>query len=1186
MKAKDNCIVERTENTLIVKVTKSDAQLIFPKLALNPIECNTFTYTYRAKGNVDRMGELFYAHEGERFNEGSMWRLPAIICDGEWHTVNLIGTSLVQVWTWFGGETITDLRFDPTDSADCEIEFSEIGFRYQERAIMKAKKLPPLKPVKATLDAPAWEPIEPGLWELPVPKAVVDYAYFKCKLISSPEDKEGHGKHTRFNMRGEFMLKEKPVLAMVQFTGDDSCHCVVNGNYVGYFGNWREVGVEEVTNLLHEGKNVLGLSYTNKDNVGGCLCELFVRYADGSSEHINTDGSFVSAPYGTVPDTWASEDYDASSWAKVVAHNPPPNPPWRAALPYFDFESQTLQKQKSGFIFDATDTADDAKALDSVVAGSVVKVVMDFDGKAPTAPFIGKLRLVKEDGILWEEEREFTLDEIVAIDDNSWSLRFKYELPMYLSSNDCTLTILSGIFNKHPKMPFSIRQIDSAPGFETKPVFKVVDNGGTPVFSLNGKIVYPAWGGVQRNNRPDHLPIHNKGVVDIATLYVQYTNIWQKPDVFRPYDYDMQAEAYRRCNPDAYFVVDLQCYAPSGWDKLHPEEMCMDGKGKINHDGGRLNTSFASENYLEDTLDYLEKALDYLEHSPYANRIIGYRITGGHTLEWLGWDPTDTSTTVDFSPACQKAFEAYAKKHYPELKEWSVPTLEEREQLDNDEILWNQRKHLKAVAYADFYSDSVVNPMLALCRRAREILGNDKVIGLYYGYTMTLGASGMAQPRAHFTLKKVLDTMDGTIDFIISPHPYGLRNIGDIMGDMKPFSTMQMHGVIPVIEDDSRTFTCAAPSGTPIGLGYFQMFNEHTTVEVLRRNMADTLCRNYQYYFYNLTGGTEFDFPQAEKDIATLRAVGQFCIDKKIPRKAEVALVASEETIKAMPMLSKAQRSGELSQKYLIDGSVETREYSNRVFTSDALENNYIRFARAGAAMDYLLAEDLADNPGDYKLYVFLNCIKYDDDFLKAVEKLRERNCTMLWLYAPGYYYGLDNGVDFMERLTGMTLKKSDGPVMPAVTFADGTVMGTQRVRRDPMFFVEDNDAVALGTYEDGTIGLALKRTGNATTIFSGIWQFNVPFLNRVLKEAGVHVFSDTSDPVDANAALFTLHARFPGRKHISLPYKTDVVDIFNRKFVGKDIDSFEYDAPLHETRFFYYGEDAQELLDKLNTLE
>ena len=115
-------------------------------------------------------------------------------------------------------------------------------------------------------------------------------------------------------------------------------------------------------------------------------------------------------------------------------------------------------------------------------------------------------------------------------------------------------------------------------------------------------------------------------------------------------------------------------YPPPDWAKNHPEEMARDENGRINTDGGdrEINFSFASKRALDDIRTTMEKAMAYLESSPYANRIIGYRINSGHTAEWLGWDPVDRSSILDFSPVAQRAFEDYLKRFYPTVKDCLV----------------------------------------------------------------------------------------------------------------------------------------------------------------------------------------------------------------------------------------------------------------------------------------------------------------------------------------------------------------------------------------------------------------------------------------------------------------------------------------------------------------------------------
>jgi hypothetical protein len=78
-------------------------------------------------------------------------------------------------------------------------------------------------------------------------------------------------------------------------------------------------------------------------------------------------------------------------------------------------------------------------------------------------------------------------------------------------------------------------------------------------------------------------------------------------------------------------------------------------------------------------------------------------------------------------------------------------------------------------------------------------------------------------------------------------------------------------------------------------------------------------------------------------------------------------------------------------------------------------------------------------------------------------------------------------------------------------------------------------------------------------------------------------VWCDSDDPIEANDALFTLHARFPGIKTVHLPRKATVVDVFAKRIVARDTDTFTFSATLHSTYLFYFGSDAESLLKKLD---
>lgn len=1178
-----------------------DPQVVSPKLNLDASAYNRVSITYRGWDIPSlTQGQIYFAHENGRFNAFDFWQIPPLAGDGQWHTEVLDTKAIRNPQSWTMGGPVSRLRLDPYDAPGGRFEIREIKFFHvpgdaavetkvtkpaarpaaaapvSKPAAGPAAAAPAVKPAAASSGkkkaaaSRSTAPLDEGEWPDVVPE-FKDFPrldpyerYFQGKMIKCPADKGDRfldAAHKVYYLRREFTLREKPVTAWVQFNADDDAVVWINGQQAASCDNWRVASSAEVSAYLKKGDNVWGIRYRNGYGAGGTMGELYIEYADGSFERIHTDESFVSTNE-QIPD-WSKPGKVAGSWEKVIALPGAPNPPWIEHLSYKDFSSpQKFLKAEAA----------PAKA----VAGDTVKLVFSFEGRIPQLPFSSEIVLYRNGEIGWNEPLLITEKNIRKEDGTRWSLVLDYELPLYFNTCDVTLRLESAslfcLSGGYPQTAVSIQRRDHVPGYEKAPVAVVKELNGSPCFELNGKPFYPVWGSVNAKIRPDRVPRFGDAELNTVTVITDVGKWFPAVGQFDPAEFDRQAESYRRQMKDAWFIWSLSIYLPNDWAEKYKTEICVDDKGQISRDG-KPNYTFASEQARKDLKEAVERAIRYLESSPYANRIIGYRIGGGHTIEWLGWDPKP-GRTLDFSPAAQKAFKEFAAKNYPELESPHIPSLEER--TNTGDQLWDQRENLNVVAFNDFYSQSVVDMMIPVMRSAKELVKNRKLIGTYYGYTATLHSTGFSQLRAHYALKKLLDAK--CVDFLLSPQGYSIRRIGDTAGDMKPFRTIQDNNIVPVIENDARTHNGRYLDRS----NCHQTLTEAQTVAVMRRDMGIALCRSMPSYYLALMLGTEFDFPAMKTEIETIRKVGEYTLGKA-RRQAEIAYVISEETIKSMPGLTKGARTGESIQTYDRNGKVKVAGVGSRVITGESFGGNITRLARLGAPVDYLLAEDLCKTKKTYKLYIFINSFKYDEAFLKKIEELRQTPCTMLWVYAPGYAKGPVNSLDNMKELTGFDFQLAPGPVLPRITLNDGSMIGTPSTPISPMFSVKPGpDVTALGLYKDGTIGLAKKTVGQSTSIFCGVVQFTVPFLTSLAETAGVHIYQKNGDPMEANSHLFTLHARFAGKKTVTLPEKTTVLDVFNRKIVGRDIDKFEFEAPLHSSWLFYYGSDADELLKKL----
>ena len=148
------------------------------------------------------------------------------------------------------------------------------------------------------------------------------------------------------------------------------------------------------------------------------------------------------------------------------------------------------------------------------------------------------------------------------------------------------------------------------------------------------------------------------------------------------------------------------------------------------------------------------------------------------------------------------------------------------------------------------------------------------------------------------------------------------------------------------------------------------------------------------------------------------------------------------------------------------------------------------------------------------------------------------------------------------------------------IDMAGGASHGATGHAVEPLFKAIGNVEV-LGRYQNGDCAFAAAKTGNAQSVFYGSYFLELPVLRDLAKRAGVHIYSDATDPMEAGGGFVTLHARFAGRKTVRLPKRTSVYDVFAGKVVAKDVNEFSFDAPLHSSWLFYCGDDADSASSK-----
>lgn len=137
-----------------------------------------------------------------------------------------------------------------------------------------------------------------------------------------------------------------------------------------------------------------------------------------------------------------------------------------------------------------------------------------------------------------------------------------------------------------------------------------------------------------------------------------------------------------------------------------------------------------------------------------------------------------------------------------------------------------------------------------------------------------------------------------------------------------------------------------------------------------------------------------------------------------------------------------------------------------------------------------------------YKLIIFFDA--FDAVSAEFVQKIKNENKTVLWIYGPGY---AENGLVGLQNTTEINIVKLIGDEDQVYTHFGTIKFDTLP---EPRFFIEDNDVMPLGVYPNTEkVAIGMKRFGTWTSIYSAVGNINGGMLRNIARIAGVHIYSD-----------------------------------------------------------------------------
>jgi hypothetical protein len=1054
---------------------------------------------------------------------------------------------------------------------------AEAGVRLDAVLIAEGTTPPQDRPVAAL------QPVTSTVRPLTPRRLTLLRPYWQGDMLACPQpgEKDEQLQSTRTVFRRSFEAPADLASAWLQISVDDYFRLTLNGEQIAENlkpDSWMTPTLLDVTARLKPGQaNCVAVAAYNLRGAEGVLFDLVMNRPDHTFARVVSDDKWRCS--GTAPAGWTAPAFDDTAWAAPVLQPGPPNSPWVVTIPYVNkvWEPPTrLLSLTAKPIVPAGESQEFTCRFGSdkpVGAGDVLVATL-------TCTDTGKRLLEREFPLQAAQCRPGADGSVtvagLGIPISRWYPSMPLELKVDLRGRSLA---------EAPERAVRFAFRSAAPPANLTSEVRVM--GGVPRLLVNGKPFFAMVGNGEGRDREGTAEAYKAGNFSVAAIWVdplQEPQWWTGPDQYEFARVDELLIEQLDRNPAALVLPIIWAAPPPWWAERYPEEIARfsDGTAWTYY---KSTHSFNSQRWRADATRALTAFVRHVEQSTYASRILGYWVIGGVSAEWQGWGCHGSAVDkhlMDYSAPEQAAFQGYLKAHYPNHPEWAqagIPDLATRLGRELG-VFRDPAQAGPSIAYNRMYSDSVVDSMLACVGAAKAATGRRKIAGAYFGYSLEYANMDWClQMSGHNNVRRALDSPD--LDFLSAPHSYAVRRLGEDMGWMWAAASINRAGKLFWPDDDSRTHLSGAADYSPT-------INPAQTRETLRRNLGKELCHLNPVGFLQIESGRELGSPAIARDCRITRRAGEFALRTGVRRRAEIAAVIDEDSVKYLSYDYGRFLSGELDPVTAWNGDqwFQYRPVNN--LAAELIGYQRGRLARIGAPVDVMLLSDFRKRPLNYKLYVMLSCCQYDDATLAAVRRqIQQRGATVLWCYAPGFIKDETADVRHMQALTGFNLQLVPGPATPVVNVTNLrsplTGAGLQTLsfgapyELRPLFAVQDPAAETLGVYRDtGQVALAAKQVGRSRSVFCGSHILPPDLLRNLARVAGVHIYCDSGDVLHANDSFVLLHTSSAGEKTIRLPRRGDVVDVYEGKVLFRNVDSFTINEAAQTTRLLYVGKADQ----------
>lgn len=535
--------------------------------------------------------------------------------------------------------------------------------------------------------------------------------------------------------------------------------------------------------------------------------------------------------------------------------------------------------------------------------------------------------------------------------------------------------------------------------------------------------------------------------------------------------------------------------------------------------------SLGSLEWLDLATKRMNSIVTEFMNSKYAKHMLGFMPTAGNTGEWFDYSTYFNPQTFDSCKANQDHFRIWLKNKYGTdaalKKAWGNNSVT----LSNATVpayvyngpFLDPVKQKNVIDYMEYHSYSLANAINTICAEVKKVTKDTKLVGVPYGYIAQLGQ--YANSTGSNAMTQVLACKD--VDFLVSPLAYSHRKLIDYPGWHGFVDSCRNYGKLWFSEDDTPTYLNTRSDYS----WYRHLSGYEQSSAALWKNMMSAVTKRFGFWWYDNYGQGMFANGNGDtrllNDLSKMTATAHAAYGKaNWKSRTEIAIVMDET-----------------SANYQTPGGT-----GNGVSFNEDMAIFKTRFAGLGAPVDVISTYDLVNGKGqDYKVYFFPQTYVVSDEVTAAINKLKSKGRTLVFLKTPGIMQADEARVSTpaeVTALTGFKLELASDSKNRKQGYGVGNVdrvasltkqdyskllTDTFTLSKRPHMYADPNGGYTVLKKSDNNMPIVAKsvKSGWTSYFMDDITLLTTAELRTLCKDAGVFLYTNSDRAVVSADNLF-----------------------------------------------------------------